>query len=425
MKKNLLVVLGAAAFFLLLWGGNFAWKNLRGIGPALRQPPRDITKVINTTGMPIKIPPGFSISIFAKGFKAPRVLLEDPHGTILVSLMNEGRIVALPDVDKDGVADKVITVANNLKKPHGLAIDCDVTCHLYIGETDKVTRFNYNPDTFETSEKQKIIDLPGGQGHFTRTLLIIPTNGVKKLLIAVGSSCNVCHETDDRRAKVLVADLDGRNLKPFASGLRNSVFMKINPQTQQVWATEMGRDLLGDDTPPDEINIIEEGKNYGWPICFGKNIHDTDFDPAPFVGREGSRETQPTKGAGFDKSTSIRNPCMEPFETSSFIDIPAHSAPLGLAFIPKEGWPEEYKNDLLVAYHGSWNRTTPTGYKIVRFKLDPLGNLASAIADDFVTGWLETGGALGRPVDLLARPDGTLYISDDKAGVIYLLKVTK
>ncbi len=158
----------------------------------------------------------------------------------------------------------------------------------------------------------------------------------------------------------------------------------------------MGRDLLGDNIPPDEINIIEEGKNYGWPICYGKNIHDDQFD----------------------KNTYIRNPCMEPFETPSSIDLQAHSAPLGLAFFPEEGWPEEYWHDLLVAYHGSWNRTEPTGYKIVRMRLDNEGKYEAT--EDFITGWLNgKNEALGRPVDILIQPGGLMYISDDKAGVIY------
>jgi glucose/arabinose dehydrogenase len=175
-----------------------------------------------------------------------------------------------------------------------------------------------------------------------------------------------------------------------------------------MWATDMGRDLLGDDLPPDEINIVEEGKNYGWPTCYGANIHDTDFD----------------------KNTYIRAPCSAPFETPSLVDLPAHSAPLGIVFVPATStWPREYWNNLLVAYHGSWNRSEPTGYKIVRFQLDTNGHFVNvnkstkvAIAEDFITGWLTKAGALGRPVELVIGPDGALYVSDDKAGVIY--KVT-
>ncbi len=166
--------------------------------------------------------------------------------------------------------------------------------------------------------------------------------------------------------------------------------MTIHPRTKRVWVTEMGRDLLGDDLPPDEINIIDEGGNYGWPFCYGKNVHDGDFDP------------------------KVTHFCREPATVPSSIDIPAHSAPLGLAFFPDEGWPKEFRNDLLVAYHGSWNRSVPTGYKIVRYRLDSEGRFQGV--DDFISGWLASDGrSLGRPVDIMIRPEGTIFVSDDKA----------
>ena len=154
-----------------------------------------------------------------------------------------------------------------------------------------------------------------------------------------------------------------------------------------MWETERGRDNLGDDLPPDEINIVEEGKNYGWPICYGKNIHDTNFD----------------------KNTYIRNPCEEPFEMPSYINIEAHSAPLGLVFVPEEGWPEEYWYDLFVAYHGSWNRSVPTGYKIARIPLDDKGRKTGPI-EDFISGWLTAGGrGLRRPGGILLLPPGVMF----------------
>ena len=181
-----------------------------------------------------------------------------------------------------------------------------------------------------------------------------------------------------------------------------------------MWVTEMGRDLLGDDLPPDEINVIpieasvnsglsvadqNPTLNYGWPNCYGKNIHDTNFD----------------------KNTYIRNPCMEPFEIPSKVDLQAHSAPLGLAFVSENSvWPKEYRDNLIVAFHGSWNRTKPTGYKLVRIKLDKNGNYLGT--EDFITGWITPDGALGRPVDVKFGPDGALYVSDDKAGVVYKIK---
>jgi glucose/arabinose dehydrogenase len=193
---------------------------------------------------------------------------------------------------------------------------------------------------------------------------------------------------------------DGTDFRRVAKGLRNSVFFTWNNQDGKIWAADMGRDLLGDNIPPDEINIIDPAAtstaDYGWPVCYGKNIHDTQFD----------------------KNTYIRNPCLEPFEKPSHIDLQAHSAPLGLAFVSSTyGWPQDYTGNLLVAFHGSWNRSIPTGYKVVRLILDKNGGFVRQ--DDFITGWLEGNKAIGRPVGLTYDKNGRLYISDDKTGIIY------
>ena len=287
-----------------------------------------------------------------------------------------------------------MTVLEGLNKPHGLAFGPEEPPRLYVAETDQVAAYAYDPEHFTATDKQKIADLPPGGRHYTRSLLFLPPPREDHLLISVGSSCDVCEEQDPRRAKILAVDVCDGDLSTFASGLRNSVFMALHPVTGHVWATEMGRDYLGDDLPPDEINLILEGSHYGWPYCYGKRIHDDQFDPSG-THRDFCRDTIP-----------------------SFIDIPAHSAPLGLAFFPAE-WPKEFRHNLLVAYHGSWNRTVPTGYKVVRYKLDAAGNFVDV--EDFITGWLTPQGALGRPVDILISPDGVIYISDDKAGVVYRL----
>jgi glucose/arabinose dehydrogenase len=424
-KKTFIVFCVIVAVLGILWAGVFYWKNLRGVGPSIENPPQDIATIIenankvsgtagtsgaaNGASMPLKLPAGFSISIFAKDLIDPRAMIFDPSGRLMVSIPSQGKVVALPDGDVNGVADEALVVADGLNKPHGIAIRCEGNaavqrCKLYIGETDAVASYDYDQATAKANDRVKIADLPSGGNHITRTLGFGPDG---RLYVSVGSSCNVCNETDQRRAKIFSMNADGSDFKEFAHGLRNSVSFMWHPKTAQMWATEMGRDLLGDNIPPDEINIIEEGKNYGWPVCYGKNIHDTDFD----------------------KNTYIRNPCMEPFETPSYIDIPAHSAPLGLALVPKDepirgkngalvaGWPQEYWNNLFVAYHGSWNRSIPTGYKVVRYTLDENGNYLGV--EDFITGWLTQDGALGRPVDILVQPGGFMYISDDKAGVIY------
>lgn len=382
----------------------------RAVRPAIAPPPQDIVELIekakapdsdisepseNTTGIPLKLPPGFSISIFAKDVGSPRVLAWGPEGALFASATSQGKIFALRDRDGDGRAEDVRIVAEKLNKPHGITFRCESErCKMYIAEEGAVSTYDIEPGTLRAANRKKIIDLPSDGDHFTRTLMFLPYPNDAKLLISVGSSCNVCEEKDWRRAKVLIANADGSDLKVFASGLRNAVFLAAHPVTGKVLATEMGRDRLGDDLPPDEMNIVEDGGDYGWPICYGKNVHDTQFD----------------------KKAYVRDPCADKMPPQ--IELPAHSAPLGLAFVPEEGWPEDYWYNALVAYHGSWNRSEPTGYKIARMKLDAQGRYLGQ--EDFISGWLTPGGeALGRPADILAMPGGTVYISDDKAGVIY------
>jgi len=401
IRAGIVILVGIAA-----WIGIFAWKNFRGAAPAVIQPdqkiedllppsgelpdetaPQNIPPAENETNMPLKLPSGFRVSIFAKNLPGARVMALDTLGNMWVSRPNANAVTLL-EIQEGKVANQNDTLVG-LNHPHGLAFDPDEPLLLYIGEENKITRV----PLYTEGEYQKIADLPSGGGHSTRTLLFGPD---KKLLVSIGSSCNVCVERDARRSAIYSLNRDGSDFKEFASGLRNSVFMVQKTGTEEIWATEMGRDLLGDNTPPDEINIIRENKNYGWPYCYGKQIHDSSFDPS------GSQ-------ADFCRTT-------EP----SLIDIPAHSAPLGLSFINNPIWPAEYQNDLLVSYHGSWNRSVPTGYKVVRHKFDGQGNYSGV--EDFLTGWLAGNSARGRPVDILQAPDGKVYISDDRAGVIYLVE---
>jgi glucose/arabinose dehydrogenase len=384
---------------MVLGGWVTAWffsQQLRGAAPAVLPPAQDVVKLVDAHEAPLMVPEGFSLGIYAKDLGSPRVLAADPNGVPMVSVTGKGEVLALPDVNHDGKAEPV-TVVSGLAQPHGLAFRCHASgCDLYVAETDAVRRYTYDPATYQATNAKLIATLPGGGRHFTRSLLFLPPPEDDQLLIAVGSSCNVCRETDERRAKVLVVPADGGEVKEYAHGLRNTVFQAINPVTQEVWMTEMGRDLLGDDTPPDELNILKKGANYGFPTCYGQNIHDTDFD----------------------KNTYFRNPCQAPFETASAFDLPAHSAPLGLTFIQGEGWPKAWQGNLLVAYHGSWNRSVPTGYKVARFSVSASGTVA--YADEFLGGFLSSNAqALGRPVGLLLKSDGELFVSDDKAGVVY------
>lgn len=336
---------------------------------------------------------GFEIDIFASDlgsglFNVPGPskgvrFMEFYNDALFASLPNSGTIVALPDRDKDGKADEVIKAIDGLKRPHGIAFKDD---YMYVANEDSVIKIRLKEDlTADRPTLEHITDLPSG-GHWTRTIRVKDNN----LYISIGSSCNVCIEKDERRASILKCSLDG-NCSIYARGIRNAVGFAFHPVTNEMYATENSRDLLGDDLPPDEINIVEEGKNYGWPICYGKNIHDDDFD----------------------KNVYIRNPCMEPFEAPSYIDLPAHSAPLGLAFNFGNNFPEEYRGNLFVAYHGSWNRDEKTGYKIVSI------DIKSKQVTDFASGWLQGNSVSGRPVDVIFDKEGIMYVSDDFSGRIY------
>ena len=387
---------------LLTYGGYFYWSNLRGIKPIITKSDEHIVDVIQSrksnpnTESPLELPEGFEIDIYAKNLPAARVMKLDALGNIWVSQTKNGTISLI--TRENGEVVDVDTIFRDLNNPHGIAFNPNSSLNLFIAEENKISQTQVYTDAplveFAQLSTGGTHNSPGGQ-HKTRTIEFGPDG---TLYVSIGSSCNVCDERDPLRATIQTVNIDSGALTPFTTGLRNAVFFTWHPTTQDMWTTEMGRDLLGDDTPPDEINIVRKDGNYGWPICYGNNIHDTQFD---------------------DK-TYVRAPCQLPHEIPSHIDLQAHSAPLGLAFVPAGiHWPSDYEYDLLVAYHGSWNRSEPTGYKIVRFPLDRNGE-STGEREDFITGWLQDDDtALGRPVDILFDNSGMMYISDDHAGVVY------
>lgn len=396
----------------------------------------DIKDKFNIGTETLKVPDGFQISLAAKDLDNPRVLTFDSKGRILVSETKVGRVSVLEDKDKNGDFETKRALIDNLKSPHGLAFYEDGhNVYLYIAETNQVTRYVYSIGKGEITNKnagQNIAFLPEGGEHFTRTIAFGPnfrtspiikgshekeTTSPTKLYISVGSSCDTCLENDWKRAAILESDPEGSFTAEFAGGLRNAVFFTFHPETHEIWATEMGRDGLGDHLPPDEINIVKAAgpqnkfgaRRYGWPFCYGHQVTDKTFKPNR-VDPEGK---QASYGAG---RTDIPIDCQQ--TEPATIELPAHSAPLGLAFITNPKWPKEWQNNLLVAYHGSSNRQELAGYKIVKLIVDKNGKVSKT--EDFITGWLQTSNqVLGRPVDLKFGPDGALYISDDAAGLIY------
>ncbi len=311
----------------------------------------------------------------------------DPAGTLLASLPGEGRVVALPDRDADGRADRVVTVARGLHLPHGLAFRQG---QLYVAETGRILRFRYDPATLTARDPVAVVsDLPLGARHWTRTIAFGPDGG---LYVAVGSSCDVCRERDRRRAAIVRYDADGAGERLFATGLRSVVGMAFDPVTGALWATVNERDWKSGGAPPDSVTEVRDGASYGWPDCYasaGRFAPDPEF-----------------RGSG--RCAGMTSPTLE---------IPPHSAPLGLTVYAGRQFPERYRGSLFVAYHGSRAGVTPvSGYRIARITRRGDG---PPRVEDFATGWYREGRVFGRPVDLLVGRDGALYISDDHAGVIH------
>jgi glucose/arabinose dehydrogenase len=367
-------LLGVAVFALLTFGGKVNLRAVRGSGGEAL----------------LAVPGGFAASVFASDLDGPRFIAFGPDGRLYVADRGADRIVMLPDDDSDGRADGLNVFADEVRRPHSLVHHQGAW---YVGVPTGVVRLTDSDDDGVADRRSLLIDSFDPPGlHSTRTVAFLPDG---RMVVSVGSTCNVCEERDPRRAAINVYDdpvglerATGERL--FATGLRNAVGLTIHPETGALWASNNGRDLMGDDLPPETIYEVEEGGFYGWPVCHAGDIVDPDR------GFEGACE-------------GVIGPIAK---------LQAHMAPLGIAFYTGDAFPEEYRGDLFIALHGSWNRSEPVGYSVWRLPLD--GSVPSGPAEPFVTGWLEPdGSAPGRPVGLAVGPDGALYVSDDKAGSIY------
>lgn len=339
----------------------------------------------------LKLPAGFSISVFAVGLAKPRQAVFAPDGTLLVADLERGAVYALPDADGDGRADRALVVLDRLDFPNSLALHHG---YLYIAVKDGVYRSRYDAIKFTAAKPEKIVSLPARPDirHQTRTVAVGPD---EKLYITVASTCDVCVEIDPRYASMLHANLDGSEVKIFSPGLRNTVYFAFD-RAGRMWGNDMGQDDLGDDLPPDELNLIQEGRHYGWPYCYGNRVIGT-LASSTFACRE---STPPAHA------------------------YTAHAAPLGIAFIPSSAqFPAAWQGDAVVALHGSWNIEPPVGYKVVRLEMSG-GRVVKE--HDLVTGWLEyvpgensAGTSPGRPAYVAFDAAGALYVVDDKAGAIF------
>lgn len=336
----------------------------------------------------VRVPAGFSIEIWASDVPGARFLRFTPGGDLLVSVPGSGRIELLRrDSDGDGRSDGKRVVMDDLNKPHGLDLHDG---WLYVGETDAVGRIRFDAAEGSThGDYERIITgIPTG-GHWTRTVRFGP-DGL--LYVSIGSSCNVCEEDDPRRAAIVRYRPDGSGEEIFATGLRNAVGFDWQPGTGALYANDNGRDLLGDDFPPCELNLVEFDGFYGWPFVNGDGVPDPDF---------GTKDPERVGAA-----------------ISPVHSYPAHNSPLGLQFVRTQSVPPDFRGAALSALHGSWNRTQKDGYKVVSIHWLPDGTIEQR---DFITGFEIDGDVIGRPVDIAEGPDGDFYVSDDFSGSIYRL----
>jgi glucose/arabinose dehydrogenase len=335
----------------------------------------------------LHLPPGFSIARYATGLPRARLLRITGNGDLLVSLPHSGRIVLLESDDNgDGHPDGRRDLLTGLNRPHGMDLRDG---WLYVAETNAVGRVRFDAATRRiTGEFERIIEnLPGGGNHWSRSLRFGP-DGL--LYLTVGSSCNVCDEKNPLRAAMLRFRPDGSEAKVFATGLRNTVGFDWRPDTNELYGTDNGRDFLGDEAPPEELNRIEKGLSYGWPYAYGERVPDPDL------------------GAGNAEKIQGSTPPVHVFA--------AHSAPLGITFLRGRGLPPAYHGAAMVALHGSWNRTKKRGYAVVSLHFGDDGTISER---EFISGFEVDEDVIGRPVDIAEGADGAIYISDDFTGSIY------
>lgn len=336
----------------------------------------------------VKMPDGFAIEVYAEVNNA-RSMAMSAEGTLYVGNRDGDKVYAVMDIDGDNKADKRWVIASGLNMPNGVAVnDGD----LYVAEVSRITKYANIEANLGKAITPSVIkdDYPTETHHGWKYIAFGPDG---RLYVPVGAPCNICKSEKDIYAAMTSIKKDGSDLQIYASGIRNTVGFTWHPDTKDLWFTDNGRDMLGDDTPPCELNRASQaGLHFGYPFCHGGTISDPEF---------GNNEEPCDK---FTKPAQTLGP---------------HVAPLGLKFYTGSNFPSEYKNQIFVAEHGSWNRSSKIGYRVslVRVK----DNNQSTAYETFASGWLDeaTQKSWGRPVDVLVLKDGSMLVSDDQAGVIY------
>ncbi len=335
----------------------------------------------------INLPEGFKIELYAQGITNARSMALSPNGTLFVGTREAGKIYAIQDNDGNFRADKIYVLDSGLRAPNGVAFR---EGDLFVAEVSKLWRYpNIENNLDNPSAPQMVYDnFPKDYHHGWKYISFGPDG---KLYVPVGSPCNNCESRNEIYGSITRMDPDGSNREVYAQGVRNTVGFAWHPVTGEMWFTDNGRDMLGDDIPPCELNrITAAGQHFGYPYCHGGSIADLEFGD--------------------------KYPCsdfVQPAQT-----LGAHVAPLGMKFYNGEMFPEQYRGHAFIAEHGSWNRSPKVGYRISMVKIED----SQAVAyKTFIDGWLDQSEqeAWGRPVDVLVMEDGSMLISDDKGGAIY------
>ncbi len=332
----------------------------------------------------IKLPPGFSISVYATGLDNARQMALGPGGVLFVGSRSAGKVYAVVDSNKDNRADRVLTIASGLNMPSGVAFRDGA---LYVAEVHRVIRFDAIEAKLDSPPAPVVVNgtLPTERHHGWKFIGFGP-DGL--LYVPIGAPCNIC-EPRDPFASIARMKPDGSGFEVFARGIRNSVGFDWQPGSGTLWFTDNGRDMLGDDVPNDELNRAPKGGlHFGYPYCHAGSIEDPEFGDAHAC----SDFTPPAQKLG------------------------PHVAAIGMRFYTGTAFPPEYRNQIFIAEHGSWNRSTPVGYRISVVKVN--GEQAVSY-ETFAEGWLQGSRPWGRPADVLVMPDGALLVADDQADVIY------